>query len=65
MITAAAREIAGDLDVFRAALPRVLESLDTVEELEDAVETVADTVEPLQGFTRGVGRMSDRLARSA
>ncbi len=50
---------------FRAALPRLLEGLDTVEQLEDAVETVADTVEPLQGAAERVGRMTNRFSRSS
>ena len=34
------------------------ELTEVAEELEDSVETVADTVEPLQGLARGVGRLS-------
>lgn len=48
---------------IRAALPPLLRELDSVEELEESVGTVAATVEPLQGVTRGVGRMSERLSR--
>jgi methyl-accepting chemotaxis protein len=62
-LTAVAQELAGTLRVFRAVLPRLLEGLDTVEQLEDAVETVAETVEPLAGAAEGVGRITDRLTR--
>jgi hypothetical protein len=51
------------LGVIRAALPRMLAGLDTVENLEDAVETVAETVEPLQGAAERVGRVTSRLGR--
>ena len=51
--------------VFRAALPRLMQALGTVEDLEEAVETVADTVEPLQGITNGVGRVRRRLSSSS
>jgi hypothetical protein len=34
-----------------------------MEELEGAVETVADTVEPLQGAVERVGRATKRLSR--
>ena len=64
-LTAVAEELAASLRVFRGALPQVLEGLHSVEELEDSVGTVADTVEPLQGLTQGVGRVSQRLARGA
>ena len=57
------RVIAADLEAFRAALPRLLQGLDTVEELEEAVETVADTVEPLQATAERVGRVTRRLSR--
>ena len=62
-LTAVAKDLAGSLRIFRAALPRVLEGLDTVEELEASVGTVAETVEPLQGVAQGVGRVTDRLSR--
>lgn len=52
------------LRTFHAALPRLLEGLDTVEELEEAVETVADAVEPLQGAAERVGRVTQRFSRS-
>ena len=52
-LTEVAKELARSLEVFRRVLP----------ELEDSVETVADTVEPLQGLARGVGRVSGRLSR--
>jgi methyl-accepting chemotaxis protein len=35
------------------------------EELEDQLETVADTVEPLQGAAERVGRVTKRLSRSS
>lgn len=58
-------EVAASLDetlaVFRAALPRLLQGLDTAEQLEQAVETVAETVEPLQGAAKRVGRVTRRL----
>ena len=61
-------EVSKDLEqharIFRAALPRLLKGLDTVEELETAVETVAETVEPLQGAAERVGRVTDRFSRS-
>ena len=63
-LTAVGEEIAASLRVFRGALPQVLAGLHSVEELEDSVGAVAETVEPLQGFTHGVGRMSQRLSRS-
>ena len=61
-LTETAKAIAAHLAVFQAALPRVLEALDTVEDLEDSLETVADTVEPLQGVANGVGRVTRRLS---
>jgi methyl-accepting chemotaxis protein len=63
-LTAATEQVEGHLGVFRAALPRLLEGLDTVEELEEAVETVAETVEPLQATAAGVGRVTRRLSRN-
>ena len=63
-LTAVSEQLEADLRVFRAALPRLLKGLDTVEQLEDAVETVADTVEPLQGAAARVGRVTQRLSRS-
>jgi ABC-type transporter Mla subunit MlaD len=61
-LTMAAKDLARSLHILRAALPRLLEGLDTVEQLEESVETVAETVEPLKGVARGVGRVSDRLS---
>jgi hypothetical protein len=49
-LTEVAKDLAESLRAFRGTLPR----------LEDSVETVADTVEPLQGLARGVGRLSRR-----
>ena len=63
-LTEAAKEIAAHLAVFRDVLPRLLEALDTVDDLEDSLEVVADTVEPLQGVANGVGRMARRLSSS-
>ena len=63
-LTDTAKELAAHLAVFRAALPRLMQALGTVEELETAVETVADTVEPLQGIANGVGRVRRRLSSS-
>lgn len=63
-LTGVSEQLETDLRVFRAALPRLLESLDTVEELEEAVETVADTIEPLQGAAERVGRVTQRFSRS-
>jgi hypothetical protein len=64
-LTAVAQELAATLRVFRAVLPRLLEGLDTVEQLEEAVETVADTVEPLAGAAEGVGKITKKLSRRA
>ena len=62
-LTAVSQQLEEDLRVFRAALPRLLQGLDVVEELEGAVETVADTIEPLQGTAERVGRVTQRLSR--
>ena len=62
-LTSVAKDLAGSLRILRAALPRLIEGLDSVEQLEESVETVAETVEPLQGVAKGVGRVSDRLSR--
>lgn len=61
-LTAVAKDLADSLRVVRASLPPLLERLESVEQLEDSVETVAETVEPLQGVAKGVGRVSDRLS---
>lgn len=63
-LTQVAKSLDSTLRVFRGALPRMLEGLDTVEQLESAVETVADTVEPLQGAAARVGRATKRLSGS-
>src|SRR4051794_39990208 len=63
-LTEVTEELERHLRVFRAALPRLLQGLDTVEELENAVETVADTVEPLQATAEKVGRVTQRFSRS-
>jgi methyl-accepting chemotaxis protein len=62
-LTSVAKDLANSLQVVRTALPRLLEGLDSVEQLEESVETVAETVEPLQGVAKGVGRVSNRLSR--
>lgn len=62
VLTAIAAELNVALQTFRAALPRLLDGLDTVDQLETAVETVAETVEPLQGVAQKVGRFTDRRA---
>ena len=64
-LTEVAKDLADSLRVVRAAVPRLVEGMDSVEQLEDSVETVAETVEPLQGVARGVGRMSERLSPRA
>jgi prefoldin subunit 5 len=64
-LTAMAKDLADSLRALRVALPRLLEGLDSVEQLEESVETVAETVEPLQGVAKGVGRVSDRLSRQS
>lgn len=55
-LTAVSEQLEEHMRVFRAALPKILE-------LEQAVETVADTVEPLQGAAERVGRVTNRLSR--
>ena len=62
-LTGVAKDLAESLGVFRAALPRLLEGLNSVEQLEESVDAVAETVEPLQGVAKGVGRVSERLSR--
>jgi methyl-accepting chemotaxis protein len=62
-LTAVAKDLANSLQVVRTALPRLLEGLNSVEQLEESVETVAETVEPLQGVAKGVGRVSNRISR--
>jgi chromosome segregation ATPase len=64
-LTAVAKDLADSLRVLRVALPRLLEGLDSVEQLEESVETVAETVEPLKGVAKGVGRVSTRLSRQS
>ena len=39
------------------------ELTEVTKDVEDSVETVAETVEPLQGVARGVGRVQQRLSR--
>jgi hypothetical protein len=62
-LTGVAKDLAESLRVLRAALPRLLDGLDSVEQLEESVDTVAETVGPLQGVAKRVGRVSDRLSR--
>jgi len=62
-LTAVAKDLSDSLRVLRVALPHLLEGMDSVEQLEDSVETVAETIEPLQGVAKGVGKVSDRLSR--
>jgi methyl-accepting chemotaxis protein len=62
-LTAVATDLAQSLRVVRGALPRLLDGLESVEELEQSAEVVAETVEPLQGVAKRVGRVSDRLSR--
>ena len=62
-LTQTAKRLDDDLQVFIAVLPRILEALDTVDRLEGEVETVAETIEPLQGAAERVGRVTRRLSR--
>ena len=64
-LTEVARRIENDLQAFRALLPQVVDALDTVERLEEGMETVTDTVEPLQGAAERVGRVTRRLSRTS
>ncbi|MCW2957817.1 MAG: hypothetical protein JWP18_620 [Solirubrobacterales bacterium] len=63
VLTVTVQDVNVALQAFRAALPRLLDTLETVEHLETAVETVAETVEPLQGVATKVGRLTQRRAR--
>jgi methyl-accepting chemotaxis protein len=63
-LTAVAKDLAASMRVVRAAVPGLIDGLDSVEQLEESVETVAETVEPLQGVAKGVGRVTDRLSRT-
>ena len=63
-LTEVSKQLEADLQVFRAALPRILRALDTVDRLEEEVETVAETIEPLQGAAERVGRVTKRLSRT-
>lgn len=44
-------------------LPQLLAALATVEELEEPLESVADTIKPLQKTAEKVGRVTERLSR--
>jgi hypothetical protein len=63
-LTEVSRQLEADLQVFRAVVPRILRALDTVDRLEGEVETVAETIEPLQGAAERVGRVTRRLSRT-
>jgi methyl-accepting chemotaxis protein len=63
-LTNVSERLDADMRVFRSVLPRLMEVLPVVEHLEDAVETVAETIEPLQGAAERVGRVTNRLTRS-
>ena len=56
-LTEVSEQLEEHMRVFRAALPKILE-------LEEAVETVAETVEPLQGAAERVGRVTKRFSRT-
>ena len=56
-LTEVSEQLEEHMRAFRAALPRILQ-------LEEAVETVAETVEPLQGAAERVGRVTKRLSRT-
>jgi chromosome segregation ATPase len=49
---------------LNADLRQLRRELPDFDELEDRIETVADTMEPLQGAAERVGRISDRFSRS-
>lgn len=59
-----AASMEASLTQFRQALPQLLGALDTVEELEESIETVADTIEPLQQTAEKVGRVTQRFSRT-
>jgi hypothetical protein len=63
-LTAVAKELAHSMRILRTSLPQLLDGMDSVAHLEESVETVAETIEPLQGVAKGVGRVSERLSRS-
>ena len=64
-LTEVSKRLEDDLEVFIAVLPRILRALDTVDRLEEEVETVAETIEPLQGAAERVGRVTKRLSRTS
>jgi len=63
-LTQVATRLEIDMRALLSALPKILSAVDVVEELEGAVETVAETIEPLQGTAERVGRVTKRLSRS-
>lgn len=62
-LTQVATRLEIDMRALLSALPKILSAVDVVEELEGAVETVAETIEPLQGTAERVGRVTQRLSR--
>lgn len=62
-LVATCERLEAEVRQLTAALPQILAGLGAVEEMEEAVETVAETVEPLQGTAASVGRLTERLSR--
>jgi hypothetical protein len=62
-LTAVAKDLSHSMRILRTAFPQLLDGMDSVAQLEESVETVAETIEPLQGVAKGVGRVSERLSR--
>lgn len=62
-LTAVAQRLDQAVRQILGAVPEALHGLAAVEEMEGAVETLADTVEPLQDTAAGVGRLTQRLSR--
>lgn len=62
-LTQVATRLEIDMRALLSALPKIMSAVDVVEELEGAVETVAETIEPLQGTAERVGRVTQRLSR--
>lgn len=59
----ATAQLDADVRSLLSAMPKLIEGVDTVEQLEGAVETVAETMEPLQDTAERVGRVTKRLSR--